>query len=186
MQIQASQDSNQKCPRPGDYVLQLHFYLPNFIGNDDSNLHFTPDVNLTFTDNNYNRLGCAVTGTAALHRQAYMRHRYGMISLGLGLCAFSLVFCGLLFLAYRRKQRLEKMNERKTQRYQYFRTLPNGQVVPFTAGQMPTPLQGGGMSPQQQLNGPYPSMSAPGTPQDAYQISNPAYNETQLPTRPVI
>lgn len=178
MQIQAAKDTNQKCPRPGDYVLQSQFYLPNLIGGNDNDFHFTPDVNLTFTDNNYNRLGCAVTGTAALHRQAYLRHRIGMVALALGLFAFAFVFCGLLLLAYRRKKRLEKVNERKTQKYQYFRTLPNGQVVPFTAGQMP-----GVPSPSQAP----PTMARVPPPQSAaYQISNPAYNETQLPTRPVI
>ena len=196
LQIQPAKGSDQSCPRAGDYVLQSQFYIPETIPDNDD-FHFTPDVNLTFTDANYNRLGCAVTGTTAFHLQAERRHGFGMMALAFGLTIFGVVMGGLLLLAYRRRKRLETLTERKTPRYQYFRTLPNGQVVPIQQGHpaVPPPQH---MHPQhmhpQQMHPQHmhhaatspPYNMGPGAPQEAFQISNPAYNETQLPTRPVI
>ena len=183
MQIQPAEGYNQACPRPGDYVLQSQFYIPQTIPDNDD-FHFTPDVNLTFTDGNYNRLGCAVTGTTALHLQAERRHRIGMLALSIGLFVFGVVMGGLLLLAYRRRKRLETLTERKTPRYQYFRTLPNGQVVPIQGHPTTTPPP----PPPQHMLPPTqaPYNMPPGAAQEAFHISNPAYNETQLPTRPVI
>ena len=182
LNIQAVEGSSQSCPQPGDYLLQSQFYIPQTIPDNDE-FHFTPDVNLTFTDSNYNRLGCAVTGTTALHLQAERRHVFGMMALAFGLIIFGVVTGGLLLLAYRRRKRLETLTERKTPRYQYFRTLPNGQVVPIQHGHPAVP-------PAAHIQvAPPPRMPynvAPGAPQEAFQISNPTYNETQLPTRPVI
>lgn len=180
LQIQPTEGSSQACPRRGDYVLQSQFYVPRII-QDNSDFHFTPDLNLTFTDGNYNRLGCAVTGTTALHLEAERRHTIGMMALAFGLMIFGVVMGGLLLLAYRRRKRLETLTERKTPRYQYFRTLPNGQVVPIQHGHPAVP-------PPQHMHPPpqAPYHMSPGAPQEAFQISNPAYNETQLPTRPVI
>jgi len=187
MQIQAANGYGQKCPYPGEYLFESYFYLPQML-QDNSELHFTPDINVTFTDGDSNRLGCVVSGTAALHRQAGRRHNLGMMALGVGLLVFGIVFGGLLILAYRRRKRLERLTERKVPRYQYFRTLPNGQVVPLQPGQAPVPPPSHPHATHPPPHGPYhmpPGMS-PGTPEEAYQISNPAYNETQLPTRPVI
>ena len=185
MQIQAAEGYGQKCPYPGDYVFESYFYLPKML-EDNTEFHFTPDINMTFTDENLNRVGCAVTGTAALQREASRRHKTGMVALGIGLAVFGFVFGGLLILAYRRRKRLESLTERKTQRYQYFRTLPNGQVVPLQPGQVPGPPSHPRAPPPQQVPYHMPPGMPPGPPQEAYQISNPAYNETQLPTRPVI
>jgi hypothetical protein len=154
--------------------LQNSFYLPQLV-NDLQDFHFTPDVNLTFTDGSGSRLGCVVTGAPAAHRHADRRGAMGMLALGLALVVFTFVLGSLLVLARRRRKRLESLAERKTQRYQYFRTLPNGQVVPISQAQA---AQAQPVYPPRQL----PS----GGPSDAYHISNPAYNETQLPTRPVI
>lgn len=164
-------------------MLESFFYLPEML-EDNSDFHFTPDINMTFTDGNYHRLGCAVTGTAALRLQASRRRKIGMAALGFGLVVFGVVFGGLLFLAYRRRKRLESLTEKKVPRYEYFRTLPNGQVVPMQAGQVPNPPLHPSAPPQMPY--PMPPGMPPGPPQEAFQISNPAYNETQLPTRPVI
>ena len=180
MQIQSSDGYSQKCPNPGEYVLQSHFYLPTMIA-DNKEFHFTPDVNLTFTDSQYNRLGCAVAGTFAMRRQAERRHKIGMAALGFALVVFGMVFGGLLILAYRRRKRLESLTEKKTTRYQYFRTLPNGQPVPMQHGGVPP-----GPPPQLPPPPPMHYNMPPGATPEAFQISNPAYNETQLPTRPVI
>eukprot|EP00977_Amphora_coffeiformis_P009167 scaffold2092_cov144-Amphora_coffeaeformis.AAC.8 len=186
MQIQAANGYGQKCPYPGEYVFESYFYLPKML-EDNSDFHFTPDINMTFTDGDMNRLGCAVTGTAAFHRQASRRHSLGMTALGFGLLVFGVVFGGLLILAYRRRKRLESLTERKVPRYQYFRTLPNGQVVPLQPGQAPGPPPPHPHAPPPpQVPYHMPPGMHPGTPHEAYQISNPAYNETQLPTRPVI
>jgi hypothetical protein len=175
LQIQAMHGSNQKCPQSGDYLLQTSFYLPQLVG-DGQDFHFTPDVNLTFTDGSGSRLGCVVTGAPAAHLHADRRGTMGMLALGLALAVFTFVLGGLLILARRRRKRLESLAERKTQRYQYFRTLPNGQVVPISHGQTTA-------APAQSYQ---PRQLPSGGPSDAYHISNPAYNETQLPTRPVI
>ena len=172
------------CPTYGNFRFNSRFYLPELVADANKAFHFTPDLNITFTDTHRNRLGCAVTGTSALHVHAQRRHHFGMMSLGFALFVFGFVFAGLLFLSYRRKKRLESLSEKKKPRYQYFRTLPNGQVIPIQQGQSP-PV---GPPPQHM---PLPPAGVPynvpgGAPQEAFQISNPAYNETQLPPRPVI
>ena len=180
------------CPQKGEYQMKTAFYLPQLMEDSNRDFHFTPDLNITLTDGHGHRLGCARTGTAAMHRQAKRRHIIGMWSLGIALVIFGAVFGGLLVLAYRRKKRLESLTEKKVPKYQYFRTLPNGQVVPIQPPVMPPHIIPPMPPPLPHYNnmppGPLPYNLPPGTvPEgEAYQISNPAYNETQLPTRPVI
>jgi len=73
----------------------------------------------------------------------------------------------LLYLSYRRKKRLEKLFEERKQHYHYFRTLPSGQVVPLP-GKAVAHKKAVAVNP------------------DAVRISNPSYNEPQIPTRPII
>jgi hypothetical protein len=220
----SSSVSSSSCPQVGEYLLKTAFYLSTLLDDANKDLHFTPDLNITFTDTEYNRIGCARTGIAAMHRHAKQRRIIGMWSLGVALVIFAAVFGGLLVLAHRRRKRLEKLSEKKVPKYQYFRTLPNGQVIPIQQhgtpatmmmppqiippipppphhhqpgiyGPMMPPGAGGGAIPLQQHPSNYgPNMMIPAqgggggpSPREAYsQISNPAYNETQLPTRPVI
>ena len=107
-----------------------------------------------------------------MHRRNDIKARNGLLALGLSIITFCFVFGLLLLLSYKRKKRLEELREKKQLNYHYFKTLPNGQIVPMPgASKLATVREGP----------PLTSLEA-----DAMNISNPAYNETQIPTRPII
>lgn len=191
-------DDAVSCPSPGTYSVETYFTVPTI---SDYSFHYTPDIRLSFYDSSGNRLGCGTTGTVALHRTADDKAVKGIWALGISCIAFCLVFSVLLYLSYRRKKRLEQLQltERKSNssngnnRYQYFRTLPNGQVIPL-AGRVSS-------ASHPRRNPPLVRVSSSGSMsvaratgdghdkrqhQQQRQISNPSYNETQLPTRPII
>jgi hypothetical protein len=199
--------SSRTCPESGNYVIETYYTVPAI---RDYGFHYTPDVRLTFSDESGNRLGCATTGTVAMHVTADHKAAQGMLALGISCIAFLLVFALLLFLSHRRRKRLEQITAHKTSRYRYFRTLPSGQVIPLPSGgqsqsslsqsqnqneqqhknqqvyRNPLPLvrvssSGSGVS----IGGDSTSTTSRGARMH-HPINNPAYNETQLPTRPII
>lgn len=186
----SSSSSSSHCPLPGHYTLTTYYTVPAL---RDYEFHYTPDVRVTFWDpsNHGRRLGCIATGTTALHRRADSRAARGVVALGISLLAFALVAASLLYLTYRRKKRLQKISERSKQNYHYFRTLPNGQVIPLPTttttniGNETTQL------PVGVITHPYPPtqsgqhVSLP-THTSGMIHTNPSYNEPQLPTRPIL
>lgn len=205
----------RECPHAGMYQWTAVYTVPSF---PDPTLHYTPDVRLTFLNEFGQRVGCVVCGPLALRAASDARAVHGLVALGISLTVFIGVFSILLYLSHRRKQGLERVrahgggsggaphpfkknNSTSTSmQYQYFRTLPNGQVVPVV-GHPPRPRQQQSSQPptskfqkQQQL----PRLAqmnkinsedeedGDDDSDDARNISNPAYNETQLPSRPII
>lgn len=208
-QASASVDPTE-CPHAGVYQWTASYTVP--ASSADSSLHYTPDVRLTFTNDRGERVGCVVTGPIALRSRADAKAVAGLVALGIAVLVFLGIFAALLFLSHRRKKRLERMrlnnNSGSTNscsnqstaastamQYQYFRTLPNGQVVPVTGHppvrqQRPMPQQQHAQQQQhlqQQLQHHHHHIAEDDDDsEDALNISNPAYNETQLPSRPII
>lgn len=203
----ASDGSSRTCPQSGNYVTETYYTVPSI---RDYGFHYTPDVRLTFTDETGNRLGCATTGTVAMHVTADHKAAQGMLALGISCIAFLLVFALLLFLSHRRRKRLEQITAHRTSRYRYFRTLPSGQVIPLPSGGQSVQPQSQSHSQNQQslqeqqiqqvyrntlplvrvsssesIGGDSTSTTSRGARMH-HPINNPAYNETQLPTRPII
>lgn len=177
------------CPSPGLYKLTTYYTVPSI---SDYNFHYTPDVRLTFTNARNAMVGCVTTGPVALHHTAAVKAVQGWIALGVAVLLFVLIFSILLVLSHRRKKLLERLRNHKrnpVSNYQYFRTLPNGQVVALPGGaQQPQP------HPQPFMQSEEPDSEEEDDDEDdqqdcsnnALNISNPAYNETQIPTRPII
>ena len=163
-------DGTGECPSEGYYDLLTTFTVPSI---RDYYFHYTPDVKLTFVDGYGHRIGCSSSGAAALNHMADRRATNGTVALGISVVIFLVVFALLLYLSYRRKKRLEQKTEHKKTNYQYFRTLPSGQVIPLP----------GSNGAAQVASMPRPSIN---TMNEAVNISNPAYNEPQIPTRPII
>lgn len=169
------------CPHPGVYQLQTYYTMPSIT---DYTLHYTPDVRLTFSNTYGRKIGCVLSGPAAIHLSNEKKAIRGLVFLGCALFAFLCVFATLLYMSYRRKKRLELLREKRNQhqqqggisRSQYFRTLPNGHI----------PRQGFAAPPSRLHRTTEVSDEEDDDSQDALQISNPAYNETQMPTRPII
>jgi hypothetical protein len=185
------------CPRAGSYTLQTTYSVPHM---RDYGLHYTPDLNLIFWDSTgMIRWGCATTGTRALHHAADRHAQQGWIALAISTALFSFVFASLLWWSYRRKKRLEhaasaskwtpsssantstmgddaSMNTQSHHgppSYHYFRTLPNGQVVPI---------------PTATRHVPPPAPSPVIVDAALVPRSNPSYNEPHVlsSTRPII
>ena len=159
LNVYPTYQDNLQCPMAGQYTLKTSYRVPTI---RDYTFQYTPDVKLTFFNQQGRRVGCATTGTAALHRVADRQATRGLVALGISVVAFCVIFALLLYLSYRRKKRLEFRHQKKAAEkmsYHYFKTLPSGQVVPLPGNPPPT---------------------------NAMNISNPAYNEPQIPTRPII
>jgi hypothetical protein len=215
----------------------------------DNNFHYTPDIRLTFTDVQSRTVGCTVTGPYSLMMANDIQSERGLVALGIACILFVAVFAILLLLSYRRnEQRMVLINSKEQTRkatfahrkrssmnhYQYFRTLPNGQVVSLSGlhpisqssqqhfYKSPRPvltatrrnneqskqsgahLQPSQLETQTQHQLPEYLQNIPNDttddddddddeseddsrqPRSGLIISNPNYNETQLPTRPVI
>lgn len=174
LNVSPTYEGGAECPNPGYFTLSAYYTIPSM---RDYTFHYTPDIKLTFTDpRTGQRIGCATTGTVAIHRRNDIKARHGLVALGLSVVTFCFVFGLLLFLSYKRKKRLEELKEKKQQHnYHYFKTLPSGQVVPLPGGKLATVRE----------TGP-PLASIEADSDNAMNISNPAYNETQIPTRPII
>jgi hypothetical protein len=196
------------CPYPGTYVLTATYAVPS---NADSTLHYTPDIRLTFLDEFGRRVGCSTTGPVAQRLANSRRAAAGMWALGVSCVVILALFGGLLYMSHRRKQRLQDLRQKgdaaamDTSRYQYFRTLPNGQVIPLP-GQHQRRLPPQSHEPSDTLHKPEPSGQLPqgtiilqqqvmvgddededdSSSEEAVNMSNPEYNETELPTRPII
>jgi hypothetical protein len=187
----ANLGSDFGCPHPGKYELTTYYYVPPI---RDYNFHYTPDIRLTFMDKEGLRIGCVSSGPVAIHKANDVRAVHGFIALGISIAVFVCIFSALLFLSHRRKKRIEQLREKRGHtisgtRYQYFRTLPNGDVVPLPSNhQHPASLVATRQQSQQHL----PKLEQGSDEEDdddsenVLNISNPAYNETQMPTRPII
>jgi hypothetical protein len=222
MQLSMAADSTtdtdpSQCPHAGVYEWTAVYAVPVFA---DSTFHYTPDVRLTFLDHDGQRVGCIVTGPIALRAAADAKAVAGLIALGISVTVFMGIFAALLFLSHRRRQGLERLrlaggnatgaaHPTGAMQYQYFRTLPNGQVVPVVGHPRPsltsmpqlhsrvsasstatTTRDGPVARPSRPMRSS--AVQAPDDSDDdddsenALNISNPAYNETQLPSRPII
>lgn len=165
------------CPHPGIYQLETYYTVPSI---DDYSLHYTPDVRLIFSNTHGRRIGCVLTGPAAIHLYNERKALHGLVFLASALVVFLGVFAILLYMSYLRKVRLEQLREKLRNqqggrpRSQYFRTLPNGHVPPLA----PRLHRTAEASDEEEDDDD--------DDDDALQISNPAYNETQIPTRPII
>lgn len=192
-------DDPTECPHPGLYQWTAYYTVPSSII-ADSNLHYTPDVRLTFSNDQGQRVGCVVTGPIALRGQADAKAVAGLVALGVSLAVFIGIFAVLLYLSHHRKILLERTRTSNNvqqqvpaaaMQYRYFRTLPNGRVEPV-AGHPPKRQQQQLQRPEapqlqhqrQQLDSD--SHDDDSDSEDALHISNPAYNETHLPSRPII
>jgi hypothetical protein len=224
MQLSMAADSTSDtdpsaCPHAGVYEWTAVYAVPVFA---DSTFHYTPDVRLTFLNDDGQRVGCVVTGPIALRAAADAKAVAGLIALGISVTVFMGIFAALLFLSHRRRQGLERLrlaggnattgaHATGAMQYQYFRTLPNGQVVPVVGHPRPsftsmsqhsrvtassttttTRDRPGSARPSTSSLPMRSTVQAPDDSDDdddsenALNISNPAYNETQLPSRPII
>jgi len=190
-------DSQQyaTCPNPGSYRLQTYFYVPQLSREKD--FHYTPDLQLSFADaSTGTRLGCATTGVMAMHKQADRHAAMGLVALGIALFVFVGVFGVLLYLSYRRKKQIERYRESSLLSSSYIRTLPSGQMPPSGGGRQIIRQFGAGS----RLRGIGPGLTTvPSAPSDdasstdggrrgndGKDISNPLYNTSRVPTRPII
>lgn len=128
----------------GRYHLLTNYTVPKV---RDNNFHYTPDLRLTFTDARNRTVGCTVTGPYSIMLANDVRSEHGWIALGIACSVFVSIFATLLLFSYsRNEERLKQtMNKDRKQRapcaqrrrnsmddrYQYFQTLPDGQVVPL-------------------------------------------------------
>ena len=176
-----------ECPHPGSYLLTTYYTVPTL---RDYNFHYTPDVRLTFTNPQGRRIGCVLSGPSAIHRYNEQRSIHGLAALGLSLLAFLCIFGSLLHLSHMRKKRLEYIREKRNlqrngSHYQYYRTMPDGRVARTDNGQtdsnqrVPEPRQLRNATLHSEVDDDEDS-------DDALNISNPEYNETHVPTRPII
>lgn len=162
------------CPHPGSYEMQTYYSVPSI---RDYSFHYTPDVRMTFTSEHGAVIGCAITGPSAMRLFSERRSIHGLVVLGVALLLFLCIFSVLLMLAHRRKQRLEVQREKRNHHsfglnYPYLRTMPDGQVQPEL---LPTPRFANHAISEDDEDS-----------ENALNISNPAYNETHMPTRPII
>jgi len=172
-----------ECPFPGLYQLDAYYRVPPI---SDYNFKYTPDIRLQFLNQDGQRIGCVVTGPTAIHKAADIKAMHGLVALTIAVGVFLFLFAILLLLSHRRKRRIEAVREKRgaarhAANNQYFRTLPNGQVVPATSAPLPPP-------PPRRVPRSIPEDSEEDDDDDddPLQISNPAYNETHIPTRPII
>jgi hypothetical protein len=148
----------------GRYHLSTFYYVPKI---QDTNLHYTPDVRLSFTDIQGRKVGCTVSGPYSLFVENDTRSQHGYVALGISCCILIFVFAFLLVYSSSYGQKLLSRHSKNTadgkrqainddddddseilqitrnailaqrrrlqhlNQYQYFRTLPNGQVVPL-------------------------------------------------------
>jgi hypothetical protein len=232
----------------GRYRLSSNYTVPKL---RDNSFHYTPDVRITFTDARARIVGCSVTGPYSLNVDSDKRSKQGWVALGMACVLFLSVFTGLVMRSIRSDQERMENNGNKdqrkkavlaqrklddTNRYQYFRTLPNGQVVqlpgihpiahpsqqhPYYKSPRPVLtvtrrhtkgaatasalLHDEQQTTQSDPNNPssvpdylknIPNVSSDDDDDESEDLShgvgsrdvvcNPQYNETQLPTRPVI
>ncbi|KAL7566767.1 hypothetical protein ACA910_019364 [Epithemia clementina (nom. ined.)] len=120
---------------------------------EDATMHYTPDLRFIFTNAQGTIVGCASTGAAAWNHERANKSYDGMIALTIAVSAFLILFAFLLCMNHQRRKRLERLMERRhkaaNRMYQYFKTLPNGQVVPTMPNfyhHHPTPAVGSGNS----------------------------------------
>jgi hypothetical protein len=168
------------CPHPGSYDLRTYHAVPSI---RDYALHYTPDIRMTFTNEYSKIIGCVVSGPSALRLSSERRAIRGILVLGCALVVFLGIFGTLLFLAHRRKQRLQLLREKRNYHasglnYPYLRAAADGHVsAPYRQPeQLPTPrIANHAISEDEDEDS-----------ENALNISNPAYNETHMPTRPII
>ena len=191
-----------ECPFPGVYQLEAYYRVPPI---RDYNFKYTPDIRLQFLNRAGHRIGCVVTGPSAIHKAADIKAHQGLVALTVAVGLFLCLFAVLLMLAHRRKRRIEARRQRRhhhqqqqqhpvdhdpsnnnTNPHSYFRTLPNGTVVPATTAAPP-------LQPPRLRELPRPITEDSDEDDDdddddddPLQISNPEYNETHMPTRPII
>jgi hypothetical protein len=158
------------CPAAGVYHWTTYYTVPYSLITD-SNLQYVPDVRLTFTSVYSSsmspdppRLGCVITGPQALRTIQDRKAQRGGLLFGLG-CALLLSLFGLLLSCRARRKRSAAL-------VVYQRTLPNGSVprLPLSPRRWDRP----------------PMTLSNNSSEDGAPYGNPAYNETQLPSRPII
>jgi len=180
---------SSECPFPGTYRLITYYKVPAIT---DTHFKYTPDIRFTLWNADHQRIGCVVTGPSEIHSAADRKAAHGLVALAIALGIFLSLFAVLLFLSHRRKKRIEALREKRgggssgsctgSRQYQYFRTLPNGQVIPLPATAPPPPSR----RPVRPIPEDLEEDDDDDDCDDALNISNPAYNETHMPTRPII
>ena len=194
---------------------------------EDASMHYTPDIRFVFANAQKSIVGCASTGAAAWNNDHSTKTWYGMTALGMAVSGLLLTFALMLWMNHLRRKRLEEQQGKQQaaaaaaapqRMYQYFKTLPNGQVVPIPHGMLPVlgrqrrpplrmppppppyppqfvhpphvilPAHSVDSTTGMDSNGAVAATTAHGRHSNNHipMISNPSYNETLLPTRPVI
>jgi hypothetical protein len=177
-----NEDSSASCPDAGVYHWSVYYTVPYSLITDAS-LHYVPDVRLTFTSSYASsssgteppRLGCVITGPLALRTIQDRKAQRGGLLFGLG-CALLLGLFGLLLSCRARRKRSGSTLHVASSSH-YRRTLPNGLVPKIP---MPPPSRRRFDPP------PLPPLPPNNSSEDGAPYGNPAYNETHLPSRPVI
>ena len=116
------------------------------VGQEEETLHYTPEIRFIFTTGQEQDqqgtiiVGCATTGAAAWNKGQTNKAQQGVWVLAVAILCLLLIFATLLYMSHQRRKRLERLMERSKKtpkqehverRYQYFSTLPNGQVIPI-------------------------------------------------------
>jgi hypothetical protein len=171
-----------ECPFPGLYQLEAYYRVPAI---RDYTFKYTPDIRLQFWNRAGRRIGCVVSGPTALHKVADRKAQQGLVALGVAVGLVLCLFAVLLLLSHRRRRRttqrhstVNRHNHNPANHYQtpYVPTLPNGAVRATV-----------GLPRVRELPRPIPEDSdEDDNDDDPLQISNPEYNETHVPTRPII
>lgn len=131
----ASDEDSSDCLTTGFYSLKTSFTVSSF--EVDQNFNYVPDLRLRFYNSSMAVIGCAHTGTSATYDHAATHAEMGMMALGIGLLVLGTCFGLMIYLAYRRKKRMEQeaFEQKMRQDLPYVRTTLQGRVlVPYTSG----------------------------------------------------
>lgn len=178
------------CPNQGAYKLEVKVTVPEL---REYGYHYTPDVRIQFRDEKYRHLGCGTTGTDALQKYAIQRSTVGVYIMLAALLLFVLVFAMVLYQNYRRSKILKHIAEENEkwdrQNSTYIRTEENGQIY-IVPKRLAKATSFGGSSRASRSIADDGSLSTAGGPRTATAVvritSNPEYNETHIPTNPIL
>jgi hypothetical protein len=128
-----SNNNAPSCPlRKGQYQLYTAFTVPQFI--PDTEVHFTPDIYLEFTDaDDGHLLGCATTGAKAALDRGRRKSIRGARIFAVSVVLFCTTFAVCL-IGHRRKKRGSHLSGSQKddsiiRRYHYRRTTRTGTVL---------------------------------------------------------
>lgn len=111
---------NGACPllREGPYQFYTAFTVPDFLQNDgdsSNQMDFTPDLQLKFYDESYNRIGCVETGSLAMYAEGQARRKRGqrLFMFAMFVLVISSSVC---FMIYRRRRVAKEFKANRNRR----------------------------------------------------------------------